>query len=247
MADVDEQRAFAKWAIAGLGVTAAVTASTGAALIALAWLGNHSGEAYTLSGTLTTNPEQYKLAFGHMHDLTPATFRLLAPLVYKTAAFLIAGPAAALVFALRKRWMVCFLCLAVMMVGLCHSFNAGMIAFEPVLSSKSLANVVKYYYRPGDKIVINDFYEKGSTLNYYTGLQVSVMDCGYGVLWYGLQDPAAPRLCLSDDQLLKDWTSGERIFFFSEKEPLDSFISGHPDFKYRLLAEDGGKTILINW
>ncbi len=216
-------------------------------MIALVWWGNHSGQVNDIYGTLTTNPERYKLAFGHMHDLTPATFSLLAPLVYRTAAFLIAGPTAALVFALRKRWMVCFLCLAAMMVGLSHSYNAGMIAFEPVLSSKNLAKVVQYYYRPGDKIVINDFYEKGSTLNYYTGLQVSVTNGGYGVLWYGLKDPGAPKLSITDDELLKEWTSGERIFLFSEAEPFDSFVSRHPDFNYRLLAEDSGKKVLINW
>ena len=210
-------------------------------------VGNHSEQAYTLSATLTTNPEHYNLAFGHIHDLTPATFRLLSPLVCRTATFLIAGPSAALLFALWKRWMVSFLFLAAMMIGLCHYYNAGMIAFEPVLSSKSLANVVQYHYRPGDKIVINDFYEKGSTLNYYTGLQVHVMNGGFGVLWYGLKDHGAPKLSLTDDELLKEWTSGERIFFFSEKEPLDSFLSRHPDFNYRLLAQDGGKEILINW
>ncbi len=182
-----------------------------------------------------------------MHDLTPATFGILAPLVYQTAAFLIVGPSAALLFALWKRWMVSFLFLAAMMIGLCHSYNAGMLAFEPVLSSKSLAKVIQYYYQPGDKIVINDFYEKGSTLNYYTGFQVSVMNSGFGVLWYGLNDRMAPRLGLTDDQLLEEWTSGTRIFLFSEKQPLEYFLSRHPDFNYRQLAEDGGKKILINW
>ena len=60
---------------------------------------------------------------------------------------------------------------------------------QPVLSSKSLAKVLQHYYKPGDKIVVNDFYEKASTLNYYTGLQLYVMNAGYGVLWYGLKDP----------------------------------------------------------
>ncbi|MGA2027502.1 MAG: hypothetical protein ABSH17_10615, partial [Syntrophobacteraceae bacterium] len=143
--------------------------------------------------------------------------------------------------------LVCFLVLAAMMVGLCHLYNAGMVAFEPVLSSKSLAKVVQYHYRPGDKVVINDFYEKGSTLNYYTGLQVYVMNAGFGVLWYGLQDKTAPKLCLTQDELINEWTSGKRIFLFSEQEPLKSFLSLHPDFNYRVLAESGGKKILINW
>ena len=134
-----------------------------------------------------------------------------------------------------------------MMIALCHLYNEGMIAFEPVLSSKSLAKVIQYHYRPGDKIVINDFYEKGSTLNYYTGRQVYVTNSGFGVLWYGLQDKTAPKLNLTDDELLSEWTSGGRVFLFSEKKPLDSFLARHPDFNYKLLAEDGGKKILINW
>ncbi len=190
MADLDTPQTSTKWGIAGLGVLTAVTVSTASALIVLVWWGNH-GHASTISGTLTTAPE-YKLTFDHIQDLTPATFSFLAPLVYRTAAFLILGPAAALLFALRKRWMVSFLFLAAMMIGLCHSYNAGMVAFQPVLSSKGLAKVIQHYYKPGDKIVVNDFYEKASTLNYYTGLQLYVMNAGYGVLWYGLKDPG-PR------------------------------------------------------
>jgi 4-amino-4-deoxy-L-arabinose transferase-like glycosyltransferase len=247
MADLDARETSPKWGIISLGVLAATALSTGAGMIALTWLGNHSEEARTLAGTLTSHPERYNLAFGHIHDLTAATFSLLSPLVYKTAALLILGPSAAFFLALRKRWMVCFLLLTTMMIGLCHLYNAGMVAFEPVLGSKSLAKVVQYYYRPGDKIVINDFYEKGSTLNYYTGLQVYVMNGGFGVLWYGLQDKTAPRLCLTQDELLSEWTSGKRIFLFSEKKPLKSLLSLHPDFGYRVLAEDGGKKILINW
>jgi 4-amino-4-deoxy-L-arabinose transferase-like glycosyltransferase len=246
MADLDSPQTSTKWAITGLGVTAALAVSTGVALIALAWRPDHPEQAYTLSTTLTVNPEQYKLAFGHMHDLTPATLRLLAPLVRGAAVLLIVGPLVALLFALWKKWTVSFLFLAVMMIGLCHFYNRGMIAFEPVLSSKSLAKVVEYYYRPGDKIVINDFYEKGSTLNYYTGLQVYVMNGDFGVLWYGLQDPTAPKLSLTDDEFLKEWASGQKIFLFSEKDPFDSFLSKHPDFKYRLLAHDGGKKIVTN-
>lgn len=247
MADLDTRETSPKWGPIGLGVLAALTLLTGAGMIALTWLGNHSKAASTLAGTLTTHSEPYLLTFGHMHDLTAATFSHLAPLVYQTAGLLILGPSAAFFFALRKRWMVCFLVLATMMVGLCHLYNAGMVAFEPVLSSKSLAKVVQYHYRPGDKIVINGFYEKGSTLNYYTGLQVYVMNAGFGVLWYSLQDKTAPKLCLTHDELINEWTSGKRIFLFSEQGPLKSFLSLHPDFNYRVLAESGGKKILINW
>jgi len=246
MADLDVSESSPRWGLIGLGVMAVLTLLTGAGMITLAWIGNHTGTP-TLSATLTTDQARYGLAFGHIRDLTPATFNHLSPLVNQTALFLIVGPSAALLFAMLKRWMVSFLLLAAMMIGLCHMYNAGMVAFEPVLSSKSLAQVVQYYYRPGDKIVINDYYEKGSTLNYYTGNQVYVLDGRFGVLWYGLQDRTAPKLWLTQDELLKEWTSAKRIFLFSEIKPLETFLSTHPDLNYRVLAEDGGKKILINW
>ncbi len=246
MADLEAGQPLPELEITGIGIMAFLMLVTGAGIIALTWIGNHVS-APTLSATLTTNPERYYLAFGHIRDLTPATFRLLSTLVYQTAGLLIAGPSVAFLFALRKRWLACFLVLAAMMVGVCHLYNEGMIAFEPVLGSRSLAKAVQSCYRPGDKIVINDFYEKGSTLNYYTGLQVHVLNGGVGVLWYGLNDEKAPSLWLNEDELLDEWRFGKRIFFFSEKNPLDSFLSRHPDFQYRIFAENGGKKILINW
>ena len=91
------------------------------------------------------------------------------------------------------------------------------------------------------------FHEKGSTLNYYTGLPVHVMNTGFGVLWYGLQDRGAPKLGLDENELTAEWTSGKRIFLFSERGPLKSFLERHPDFHYRLLAHDGGKKVIVNW
>ncbi|SPF37207.1 putative Glycosyl transferase family 39 [Syntrophobacter sp. SbD1] len=247
MSDLDTRQTTPKGGLIGLGVMAALSLSTGVSMIALAWWGNHTAQLKTLSSTLSTHPEHYDLAFGHMTDLTSATLSHLAPLVYKTAALLIAGPSIAFVFAIRNRWMASFLLLAAMMVGVCHLCNDGLCAFEPVMGSRNLAEVINENYRPGDKIVINDFYEKGSTLNYYTGRQVYVLNGGVGVLWYGLQDKTAPKLWLTEDGLLKEWESGERIFLFTEEQPLESFLGRHHDFKYRILAENGGKKILINW
>jgi hypothetical protein len=211
-------------------------------------MGSHSADAASLAGTLTVNPEHYNLSFGHLYDLTPGTFAHLSRLVYRTAFFLIAGPLIAFVFALLRRWTPAFLVLGVMMAGICHSYNAGMVAFEPVLSSKGLAKVIEYHHRPGDMIVINDFYEKGSTLNFYTGLQVHVLNGEFGVLWWGTKHyEDAPKVFLDESAFEDLWKSSRRIFFFSEKGPLEDFLKKHPGLTYRELAGDGGKKILINW
>ena len=245
MADLDSGQAPQKWGLIGLGVMSALTLLPGLAMIALAR--PESGTTPSLYHTLTVNPKYYNLSFGHLHDLTAKTFSDLAPLVYRAAALLIAGPLAAFLFALKKRWKLSYAILTIMMIGLCHTYNAGMIAFEPVLSSRALAKVISAHYRPGDEIVINGCYEKGSSLNYYTHHQVCVLNGNFGVLWYGLQDKTAPKLWLTEGKLLNEWNSGKRIFLFSERGALKQFLARHPDFNYRVLSEKGGKDILVNW
>lgn len=116
-----------------------------------------------------------------------------------------------------------------------------------LFSLKRLAEVINAHYTPGDEIVINGYYEKGSSLNYYTGRQVYFLNGDLGMLWYGLQDKTAPKLWLSQKQLIHQWNSGKRIFLFSPRDTLKAFFARRPDFKYRVLSEKGGKDLLVNW
>lgn len=231
----------------GSGVIAGIGCLAGAGLFALAWLGSHSVDAADLSGTLTFNPDQYALAYGHLHDLTPETFAYLSDLVYKTALLFFLGPLLAFAAGLWRRWNLSAMILALTMVGLAHSYNAGMVAFEPVLSSKGLAKVIEYHYKPGDRVVINGIYEKGSTINFYTGIQVSLLNGHHGNLWYGSFFPDAPDIFLDDASFVRMWNSRPRIFLFSEEAPLKRFLSENPGFRYTELAAEGGKKVLINW
>jgi 4-amino-4-deoxy-L-arabinose transferase-like glycosyltransferase len=234
-------------AITGMAILAAVCFVASSGLFLLTWMGKTAGDPANVSTTLTANPDKYALSFGHVFDLTPATFGLLTPLVLRTAFLLLIGPVLALIAALRKRWRFAALCLALMMVGLLHSYHAGMVAFEPVLSSKSLAKVIEYHYQPGDLIVINGVYERGSSINYYTGIRTSILDGHFGNLWYGSFYADSPPIFYDDTSFRQVWSTSQRVFLFSEKEPLERFISKHPDFVYTVLASEGGKEVLVNW
>ncbi|MCE5243819.1 MAG: glycosyltransferase family 39 protein [Syntrophobacteraceae bacterium] len=232
-------------AATGVGVLAAAGVLIGAGLVVLAWMGSGGGAA-DLSGTLTVNPEQYALSFGHMHDLTPETFANLAPLVFRTVAFLAVGPLAAFIAASRRRWKTCAVLLALTMAGLLHSYQSGLAAFEPVLSSKDLGEAIMLEYRPGDCIVVNAVYEKGSSINYYTHQQVSILNGRNGNLWYGSFFPDAPSIFYDDASFPDLWNSKKRVFLFSERLPLESLLARHPGLIYRVLAEKGGKKVLVN-
>ncbi|MFP5212664.1 MAG: ArnT family glycosyltransferase [Acidobacteriota bacterium] len=231
----------------GMNVMAGASVLLSVLLFALAWMGGGGvSETTDLSNTLTFNPEQYALSFGHMHDLTPATFAHLAPLVYRTAIVLLIAPVAALAASIWKRWSTAALLLAVMMAGLLHSYHSGMVAFEPVLSSRSLAKSIQTQYRPGDLVFVNGVYEKGSSINYYTGIQLSILNGHFGNLWYGSYFADAPRLFYNDEEFLEVWNSGRRVFLFSEETPLNRFLGRHPDLNYEELASAGGKRVLMN-
>lgn len=236
-------------AMVGMSLVAGAGVITAGCLFALAWMGKGGGLAADLSATLTINPEQYALSFGHMHDLTPATFGLLAPLVLRTAVTVLVGPLLALIAGGFKQWKLAVFFLAVMMVGLLHSYRCGMDAFEPIMSSKGLARTIQYHYLPGDRVVVNGVYERGSSINYYTGIQLSLLNGHFGNLWYGSYFPDAPHIFFDDRSFLEIWNSGDRVFLFSEKLPLAEFEARHPGFTAgaRKLASEGGKTVFVNW
>ena len=159
---------------------------------------------------------------------------------------MIVGPFAALLAGLRKRWNLAAFFLALMMVGVLYSYRSAMVAFEPVLTSKDFAGVIQRQYQPNDRIVVNGIYEHSSSLNFYTGLQLSVLNGYFGNLWYGSYFPDAPQIFYDDASFLELWNSRERVFFFCEDNDLKAFLEKNPGFKYRVLAEGGGKKLVMN-
>jgi 4-amino-4-deoxy-L-arabinose transferase-like glycosyltransferase len=233
--------------VIGVAVFASVCVILAGGLLGLAWLGKASAGARELSDTIVANPDRYLITFGRMQEFTPATFGQLSTIIYQTAAVLVIGPLAALLASFRKRWNVVAFFLALMMVGVLYSYRSAMLSFEPILTSKDLARVIKHHYQPNDRIVVNGIYEKGSSLNFYSGHQVSVLNGFFGNLWYGSYFPDAPPIFYDDPSFLKLWASRQRVFFFSDAGDLKPFLEKHPDFSYRELAESGGKKLLVNW
>jgi 4-amino-4-deoxy-L-arabinose transferase-like glycosyltransferase len=238
-------------ALISTGILAALGGLLAAGLLGLAWLGRSGMAAGDLTGTLTWNPSSYALSFGHFQDLTPATFGRLFWLVTATALLFLFGPLMAWMTArrsaLRRDWRLPALFLALMMAGLLHCYHAGMVAFQPVLSSKGLAEAILKEYQTDDQIVINGRYEIGSSINYYTQKPVNILNGRIGNLWFGSFFPDSRVIFYVDSTFLQAWESGQRMFFYSEGPVFQAFLKRHPEFSYRVLAEAGGKKIMVNW
>lgn len=233
-------------AMIGVGTMAicCVVAATG--LVGVAWLGQSGGAIADLSETMVAAPDRYLITFGIMEEFTPATFARLTSIIYVTAIILIAFPAAAWWFGYKKRWSLAVATLCLMMIGFFGCYRSAMISFEPILTSKQFVPTIEERYHPGDRIVVNGIYEWSSSLNFYSGIQLSVLNGYFGNLWYGSYFPDAPKIFLDDAEFLDLWSSDKRVFFFSEARLLDDFMKKHPDFSYHLLYESGGKKLLVN-
>ena len=194
-----------------------------------------------LADLLTRNPQEYALSMGHFTDLTPQALGMFrAPIAIVVAALLI-GPLLALALR-RRRPLASNLALGAMMVVVLFMVHRGLMAFEPILSSKDLAAAVKQHYRPGDLIVIDGDYEEGSTINFYTGIPVHILNHREGNLWYGSLFPDAPQVFETDQSFVERWRSPQRIFLWSETRTPQQ-LNGVASY---VVAKRGGKYILSN-
>jgi hypothetical protein len=127
--------------------------------------------------------------------------------------------------------------------------HEGLVRFCPILGSKGLAQAIneaqRNQPRPDDLIIIDGELTAGSTLIFYTGQQVHLINGRVNALWYGSFWPDAPHIFETEDSLRRLWASPRRIFLFTynpttRTKDLDSYGTVHT------LASAGGKTILTN-
>ncbi|HKP86040.1 MAG TPA: glycosyltransferase family 39 protein [Blastocatellia bacterium] len=198
-----------------------------------------------ISQTLTRNPEAYALSLGHVLDLTPESLAALRVPVIGTALAFGIGAVAALVFRRGGKHAASNMALAVMMTAFFFFAHSALVAFEPYLSSRALAEAIDREYKEGDVIVINGEYEGGSSINFYTRKMVRILNARSANLEYGSYFKDAPQIFLNDDDLNKMWGGEARVYLFTDGSQVEKVASGLSEPSYTL-AESGGKLVLTN-
>lgn len=225
------------FALGILGFAAAMT------MLAL----SHPFPAGTDIGTvLTPHPGQYKLSLGHMQDLTIGAFGLFRGPLLLIGLALLAGTGANWLLRRRGKLLPANLAIVAMMVVVLFCVHWGYVIFSPELTSKQMALQIKNALRPGDKIVINGKYEIGSTLNYYTGAELQVLNGHDGNLWFGSFFPGAPDIFLDDQSFAGLWNGPHRVFLFTEDYVKDQALRDVNPNTVFVFAQEGGKTIFTN-
>jgi 4-amino-4-deoxy-L-arabinose transferase-like glycosyltransferase len=199
-----------------------------------------------LGDVLTQHPGQYKLSLGHMQDLTIESFGMFRLPLWILGVSLLAGTALNWILRRRGQTLNANLALTGMMVAVLFAVYQGYVIFSPVISSKTLALEIKQEYKPGETIVIYHDYEFGSTLNFYTGIPVHMLNGRRADLWFGSFFPDAPHVFEDDESFGRLWNSPARVYFFLEESDAEEALKGIDLKTVFVFARSGGKVILTN-
>src|SRR6202035_844305 len=166
----------------------------------------------TLSSLLASNPSLYNLSLGHIFDLTGAAMGLFrGPLAAVAIGMLLVGLVSTLLRE-KKRTYAANLAIAAGMIVILLAAHAGLVRFNPILGSKDLALAINAVKAPGDLIVLDGEFTSGSTLVFYTGEPVHLINGRVNGLWYGSFWPESPHVFETDDSLRQLWAGPRRIF-----------------------------------
>jgi 4-amino-4-deoxy-L-arabinose transferase-like glycosyltransferase len=213
----------------------------------------HPAPGADLSTLLAANPEFYNLSLGHLFDLTGAAMGLFrGPLTAVCLGMLGIGIGS---YVLRRRGFTyaANLTLAAAMTFVLLAAHEGLARFYPILGSRQLAFAIDQAQqaappRPGqasDLIILDGELTSGSSLIFYTGQQVHLINGRVNGLWYGSFWPDAPPIFETEATLHQLWSSSRRIFLFTYN-PTARTEDLTPYGPVHALASAGGKTVLTN-
>jgi 4-amino-4-deoxy-L-arabinose transferase-like glycosyltransferase len=193
---------------------------------------------------LNQNPNVYTLSLGHFLDLTGnamAFFR--GPLIGTALAFTIAP---LLNWFLRRRGQraAANWALVAMMMVFIECAHIALGVFYPILGSKQFAVAIQQRLQPGELIVCDGEYANASSVRFYTGQQLLILNGRINGLWYGSLFPDSPDIFLDDTRFRKLWSGANRVYLVTgDLKKRDSAAAVAPAY---LLTKAGGRYVFSN-
>ncbi len=168
----------------------------------------------------------YELSMSHLFDLTGPSFAALRLPAGLAAAALLIGPILALLLRLGRRNIAATVTLGLTSAVFLLAAHIAFARFEPMLSSKPLADTILHSATPQDDFIIFGDQSDASSVVFYThrffghpALVVMPRCSPYGIgstLVWGSCYPDAPNIFLSEDQLAALWGHGPRHWLFAQ-------------------------------
>jgi 4-amino-4-deoxy-L-arabinose transferase-like glycosyltransferase len=213
------------------GAHAVFTVIGAVAALALAWgLWDSRHLPYVADiGTLLAHRGvgDYTLSMSHFFDLTGPSFAALRLPAAIAAITLLIGPALGWLLRVKGRHLAATISIAMTATVFLVTAHIAFARFEPMLSSKQLADTIIRTGTPADTFIIYGEQSSGSSVIFYTHnffhgkpALLVLPRCGQDgegtTLLWGSCYPDAPDIFLSGDRLSKIWGTGERKWLFAE-------------------------------
>lgn len=168
----------------------------------------------------------YTLSTSHLFDLTGPSFAALRLPAIIAALALLIGPALGWMLRVRRKHMAATISIALTSAVFLIAAHIAFARFEPMLSSKQLADTIVSKGSPSDSFIIYGDQSDASSVVFYTynflrkPALIVLEPCsphgnGSSLVW-GSCYPDAPKIFLSDEQLSKEWGTGERKWLFAQ-------------------------------
>jgi 4-amino-4-deoxy-L-arabinose transferase-like glycosyltransferase len=192
----------------------------------------------------------YTLSMSGIFDLTGPSFAALRlPAALATLAFLF-GPAVAWLLRTQRRHLAATTAVALTSAVFFIAAHIAFARFAPMLSSKSFADTIQQLETDGsisrdNKILFYGDQSYGSSIAFYLGRQVSLVDGRSSSMLFGGTFPDAPRIFLTPQDLLDIWGQGERKLLFvpiDKRDAVDRLLGDHKI----LVFESSGKALFTD-
>jgi hypothetical protein len=168
----------------------------------------------------------YTLSMSHFFDLTGPSFAALRLPAALAAMALLVGPAVGWLLRLRGKHLAATISVALTSAVFLVAAHIAFARFDPMLSSKQLADTIIRQGSPADEFIIYGDQSDASSVIFYThnflrkpALLVlercSPTGAGSSLLW-GSCYSDAPDIFLSDQRLAALWGTGARKWIFAQ-------------------------------
>jgi 4-amino-4-deoxy-L-arabinose transferase-like glycosyltransferase len=200
----------------------------------------------SISDVLIDRPGTYTLSLGHLRDLTLQSLGIFRAPLWEIGVFLLAGTGANWWFRRRGSPYRGNLALGAMMLGVLFCVHQGYVIFSPEISSKPLALAIKQQYEPGEIIVVNGEYAWGSTVNFYTGVQLHLLNSKRTGLWFGSLFADAPKIFEDVASFTRLWNGDRRVYLFTKEFNKQAALAQVDLSGVYLVGRQGNKMVLTN-
>ncbi len=181
----------------------------------------------------------YTLSMSHFFDLTGPSFAALRLPAIMAAIVLLIGPAVTWLLRLSHKHLAATTTLALTCALFLVAAHIAFARFEPMLSSKQLADVIVEKGSPSDTFIIYGDQSDASSVVFYIHNflrkpadlvfeRCSPHGNGSSLLW-GSCYPDAPDIFLNEARLSKEWGTGERKWIFAQdtnQEKVEQLLAG---------------------